>query len=105
MIFQNQPHYERHRENDAQLKYDISKQTKKINSLNRKNKKLESEINEADKKIQKISRPLLKIEERILELEKDISNERQLFAALKKKYPFLSSGEIIDKQIAFSTER
>ena len=37
-------------------------------------------------------------EERILELEKDISNERQLFAALKKKYPFLSSGEIIDNR-------
>ena len=91
-------HVERHVNADAQIKYDISQQTKKINSLNRKNKELESKINEADKQIQEISKPLLKIEERILELKKDISNEKKLFATLKKKYPFLSSGKIIDNR-------
>ena len=30
--------------------------------------------------------------------QKDISNEKKLFATLKKKYPFLSSGKIIDNR-------
>tara|TARA_B100000700_G_scaffold17656_1_gene17466 strand:- start:678 stop:1235 length:558 start_codon:yes stop_codon:yes gene_type:complete len=85
----------RHKETARVFKRECLTITKKIDSLNRANKKIESEINNIDKQIQKISKPLLKKEERILELKKDISSEKKLFATLKKKYSFSSSFKII----------
>ena len=86
---------ERHERRHERLKSSISQQTKAINSLRRENKKYEIEIKAEEEKILELSNTLIKIEDRILGLEKDIPNEKKIFATLRKKYPFLSSGKII----------